>query len=904
MPKPWTTNEIRQTFLDFFKKHHHAIVASSSLVPSNDPTLLFVNAGMVQFKDVFLGVESRSYTRAATVQKCMRVSGKHNDLENVGPSPRHHTFFEMLGNFSFGDYFKKEAIPMAYDLMVNGYGLDPARLYYTIYPDDQESFDIWSKDLGINPDRIFRMEGNFWRMADVGPCGPNSEIIYDRGPEGCTCGDPNCSIELDNDCDRWLEVWNLVFMQFSQEASGEMTPLPKPGVDTGMGLERLVSVIQDKPDNYQTDLFTPIFEKLKALLGHTDEHFAEHLVGYRVIADHTRAATFLIADGVLPGNVGRDYVLRLILRRALRYGKMIGFTGPFIAEVARVVIEQMGGHYTELRERADFIIAALQREEAAFQQTLDRGIMLLDELIGDLRKRGSTVIPGERAFQLYSTFGFPYDLINDVAKEHGLTIDRQAYDRAMLEEKTRSKAASSFNVDTWIEHYRRMASELPTSEFLGYDYEHLREVPVQVLAIIDPETGERLEQGAEGSAIDLLLNRTPFYAESGGQVADTGVIETEYGRAIVEDVQKPIPNVIVHRARIVSGTIRRGENARATVDVERRWDVMRNHTATHLLHRALRTVLGEHAQQRGSLVAPGYLRFDFNHLQKLTDEELAAIEREVNEHILNDLPVGADETSLDEARQRGAMMLFGEKYGDTVRMVSIDDQPQAQRVYSRELCGGTHVRQTGQIGPMLITNEQSISQGVRRIVALTGHAAEEYIASQKQLLQAIGRQLGVQEPEKIKERVEQLQEERNQLARQLQALQSELLRKQLETALKDAQQVDNISVLAVQVNAGNVEQMREMSDWLRDKLGTAFVVLGAVLNGKVLLTAAATRDVVARGISAGKVVQQIAKIVGGSGGGRPDFAQAGGPDAPKLPEALAKVAALVEEQVGSASRVS
>ncbi len=898
MSVPKTSDEIRQAFLDFFEEMGHEIVESGPLVPVGNTTLLFTNAGMNQFADALLGLEKRSYSRAASAQKCMRVSGKHNDLENVGPSDRHHTFFEMLGNFSFGDYFKNEAIEYAWMFIRDVLKLSEERLWVTVHVSDDEAAELWKKYLA--PERILRFDkDNFWEMGDVGPCGPSSEIFYYNGPlEEQDASGVNVS-------DDYLEVWNLVFMQYDRAADGTLTPLPMQSIDTGMGLERISQVVQDVKSNYDTDLFLPILDRIQQILGDSDEQRAEKWIGYRVIADHGRAATFLIADGVLPGNEGRAYVLRLILRRALRYGKMIGFDGPFIAEVAKAVIEKMGPHYTELREREDFILEALRKEEAAFQRTLDRGLALLEELIAELREEGKRVIPGEEAFRLYDTYGFPYDLTKDIAEENDFVIDRAGYDRAMAQQKARSKEGGAFDVDRWTEHYRRLADELPESEFVGYDYGGMLEkVPVQVVAIVDPETGEQLDEAATGREVDLLLNRTPFYAESGGQVADTGIVVTEYGRALVEDVQKPIPSVVAHRATVVSGTIRRGENGIATVDVERRWDIMRNHTATHLLHRALRDVLGEHAQQRGSLVAPDYLRFDFNHLSKLTVEQLEQIEREVNEQVRTDLAVQAEVMPLEEAKEHGATMLFGEKYSDVVRVISLCDDTQPDvgaRPYSQELCGGTHLLRTGQVGTFLITGEQSTGQGVRRITAVTGRAAEELIREQRKLLRALSRLVGAQQPEQIEERIEKMQEEMAELDQQFQALQREMSRGQLDALLDRVEQVDGVEVLAARVTANSVDDMREMSDWLRDKLGTAFVVLGAEVNHRPLFVAAATPDVVERGGHAGKLVGQVAKVVGGGGGGRPDFAQAGGRDASNLVKALEVVPDLVQEQLTNGS---
>ncbi len=822
MSVPKTSDEIRQAFLDFFHEMGHEVVDSSSLVPAGNTTLLFTNAGMNQFADALLGLEKRPYNRATTAQKVMRVSGKHNDLENVGPSDRHHTFFEMLGNFSFGNYFKKEAIGFAWMFVTEVLQLDKTRLWVTVHTSDDEAAQLWTKH--VAPERILRFgKDNFWEMGDTGPCGPSSEIFYFIGPleEQKASG---VNVE-----DEYLEVWNLVFMQYDRSADGTLTPLPMQSIDTGMGLERISQVAQGVKSNYDTDLFLPILDRIQQLLGDTDEQRAEKWIGYRVIADHARAGTFLVSEGVLPGNEGRAYVLRLILRRALRYGKKIGFEGPFIAEVARAVIAKMGGHHSELRAREGFILEALSKEEAAFQRTLDRGLTLLDELMGGLREQGKAVIPGAEAFRLYDTFGFPYDLTKDIAEENDFSLDRAGFDQAMAEQRRRSREAGTFDVDQWAEQYRRMADDLPRTTFLGYDYGQLSETPVQIVAIIDPESGARLDEAATGSEVDLLLDRTPFYAESGGQVTDTGIVETEYGRALIEEVQKPILGILAHRATVVSGTLRRGEKARATVEAERRWDIMRNHTATHLLHRALRDILGEHAQQKGSLVAPDYLRFDFNHLDRVSEAQLAQIEQEVNRQVRADLEVRSEEMAIDEAKQRGATMLFGEKYGDQVRVVSLCEEGSrdAGAPYSQELCGGTHLLRTGQIGTFLITGEQSTGQGVRRITAVTGREAEAVIRAQRELLRTLSRRVGAQQPEQLAERIDKMQQEMAERDRQLAALQRELTRGQLDALLGRVEQVEGVQVLAARVEASSADTMREMSDWLRDKLGSAFIVLGA-----------------------------------------------------------------------------
>lgn len=889
MTTPRTSDEIRKAFLEYFNELNHEIVDSSSLVPAGNSTLLFTNAGMNQFTEALLGLEKRPYHRATTSQKVMRVSGKHNDLDNVGPSPRHHTFFEMLGNFSFGDYFKKEAIAFAWLFLTEVVGLDKNRLWVTVFREDDEAERFWRNH--IAPERILRFDEdeNFWQMGDTGPCGPCSEIFFYNGPLELQDGSKGVNVT-----DDYLEVWNLVFMQYDKAADGTLSPLPAQSIDTGMGLERITQVVQGVTNNYDTDIFIPILDRIQQLLGDSTAQRQEKYVGYRVIADHTRAVTHLIADGVLPGNEGRAYVLRLILRRALRYGKMIGFTGPFITEIAKAVIAKMGDHYTHLKKQEAFILEVLSREEAAFQRTLDRGLALLEEIMGKLRTEDKTVIPGSVAFTLYDTHGFPYDLTRDIATEQGFTIDRDGFDHAMAEQRARSRAGDTFDVNQWAESYRRLADQLPRTQFIGYDYNRLTGQSVQVQAIVDPATGQLLDEAATGSEVEFMLDITPFYAESGGQVADTGTLETEYGRALVTDVQKPVggTTIVAHRATVVSGTIRRGEKAIASIDVERRYDVMRNHTATHLLHKALHTHLGSHATQKGSLVAPDYLRFDFNNLDKVNDATLEAIEHEVNEAIRRDWDVAAQEMSLDEAKQQGAMMLFGEKYGDVVRLVSVGDDG-----YSRELCGGTHLRHTGQIGAFLITREESISAGVRRILAITGKGAEQTIRQQRATLRTIANRVGASQPEQIESRLDKLQQELDDTGKQLAHAQRQLAAGQTGDLLSQAQDVQGIKVLAVQVQASDTNALRDLADRLRDKLGSAVVVLAADMNGKSQLLAAVTPDVVQKGGHAGNLIRDLATRTGGKGGGRPDMAQAGVGDPAALATALSDVPALVAGQL-------
>ncbi|HBY96003.1 MAG TPA: alanine--tRNA ligase, partial [Chloroflexi bacterium] len=855
MSVPTTSDEIRQTFLDFFHELGHEIVPSSSLVPAGDPTLLFTNAGMNQFKDVFLGLEERPYTRAATAQKCMRVSGKHNDLENVGPSPRHHTFFEMLGNFSFGDYFKEQAIAYAWTLLTEVFKLQKERLWATIYEDDDEAFELWKKHIAEERILRFGKKDNFWEMGDTGPCGPSSEIHYYIGPL-----EEQRAEGVNSEDDNYVEVWNLVFMQFDRDASGVMTPLPKPSIDTGMGFERITMVMQGVESTYETDIFRPILARIQEVAGHRDAEREAHKVAYRVIADHIRAASFLVADGVVPGNEGRSYVLRLILRRAMRFGKRAGITRPFVHDVAEAVIERYGDHYTELRERRDFILQALGQEEERFQQTLETGLALLDELLDRLAAAEQRVVPGEEAFRLYDTYGFPYDLTRDVAEERGFTVDRSGFDRAMAEQKARARAAQKFDADSWIRTYRDL--ELPPTVFVGYEYDHLVDEPTQIVALI--RDGQRVESVGAGEDVEVILSRTPFYAEGGGQVADTGTIDTEYGRITIGDVRQPRGGLWVHFGTVAEGMVRQGEMARATVDVERRWNTMRNHTATHLLHRALRNVLGEHAEQRGSLVAPDYLRFDFAHLTAVTPQEIDHIQNQVNEHIRADHPVIWRVMPLEEALASGATALFGEKYGGSARVVSIEYEP-GPGAYSRELCGGTHVTRTGQIGPFIVTQEGSIASGIRRITALTGEGAESFIQEHLNAWRELATQLGTP-TDRLPERVGQLQQQLAQQEKTIKTLERRLAQQQLQALLGQAQHVDGFDLVAAQVEAPSNETLRELSLQLRDRLGSAVVVLGALIGDKPSIVATATPDVVARGVHAGALAREVAQRMGGGGG--------------------------------------
>ncbi len=877
---------IGRRFLRFFEERGHTVVPSASLVPAGDPTLLFTNAGMVQFKDVFLGLERRSYARAATLQRCMRVSGKHNDLEAVGPSPYHHTLFFMLGNFSFGDYFKREAIPYAWEFVTRDLGIVADRLVATVLTDDGESYGHW-RTLGLPESRIFRMgeDTNFWAMGPTGPCGPNSELHYDWGPERCTCGRPDCSVALDNGCQRWLEIWNLVFMQFDQNADGTRTPLPKPGVDTGMGLERIASVLQQAPTDYDTDLFVPIMDRTQALLGHTDAQRRDAIIPYRVIADHGRAATFLIADGVTPGNEGRAYVLRMILRRAIRFGRRAGFRAPFLGEIAKVAIDQFGQDSQGLTRQRDFIAKMIAAEEERFDQTLSSGLERLAELIGDIRARGEAVVPGADVFRLYDTFGFPIEMTRDVAAEAGLRLDETGFHQAMEEQRRRSRAVGGLSGDARAGEIGAESLEgLPATTFVGYTREAARATVVRLF-----KGGQPVAEAGGDDEVVLVLDRTPFYAEAGGQVGDTGTVTARGLRVEVADTRRVAPGITGHVGRVTRGRIREGAGVRAAVDSARRAHIKRNHTATHLLHQALQEALGEHAHQAGSLVAPDRLRFDFTHAAPLTAEERRQIERRVNEMVLAARPVRAVTMPLEQARRLGAKALFGEKYGEQVRVVTI-------KGYSRELCGGTHLANTGEIGSFVITSEGGVAAGIRRIEAVTGwgayertHAQEQTIVDLTGVLQTTPDGLGSR-VRRLLDQVRALERERKERGH---------LREDPIAALRTSVTVEDVPVTTERIDGATHEALRVAGDRLRGEQGRGVFVLGGVAGDRVNVIVMVTPDLHARGLRADALVRTVAGQLGGTGGGRADLAQGGGRDAERLDGALGSVADEVRRLVGA-----
>jgi len=893
--KQLTTNEIRQLWFDYFTELGHEQVESSNLVPNNDPTLLFANSGMVQFKDALLGLEKRPYNRAATAQKCLRVSGKHNDLENVGPSPRHHTFFEMLGNFSFGDYFKKEAIAWAWHFITEVLELPIERLWFSVYDDDDEAEKLWI-ETGAAPDRVLRFgkKDNWWSMGDTGPCGPCSEIHYYWGdldkqvPDGV------------NEDDEYLEIWNLVFVQYDQLASGELKPLAAPSVDTGAGLERIASILQGTDNNYDTDGFQAIMACIQTLSGESDVQRTEHLYRYRAIADHARAVTFLISDGVLPGNEGRSYVLRMILRRAARFGKLIGLEKPFLSEISQVVIEQMGHHYKDLPRKQEFIKQTIVAEEERFQRTLNAGLERLDALMDGLRTEKKMVIPGADAFFLWDTYGFPLDLTRDVVEENGFTIDEEAFAEALALQKEKSRADAKDTTGMDLTVYSNLLGNLKAAGTVGENgvthliYENLDEADSTIAGLI--QDGALVDEAHAGSEVQLVLPETPFYVQSGGQVSDTGEIyyfpkdlDEPVWTVTVHEMSRPIPGLIVHHGTVVSGTVKQGDPARAAIDTERRWDVMRNHTGTHVLHSALRRQLGDHVHQAGSLVAPERLRFDFTHGQPLSKEDLAEIERFANDVLLANFVVNTRSTSQKRAIEEGATALFGEKYGNEVRVVSFGEENDLQETpISMELCGGTHVESTAEIGSVRIVSEGSVAAGVRRIEVATGRAAADLIEQRFDVVAQIAELLN-SKPDDALTAVQQLQEQNRALQQELKHLRKKSAQDSTAELLGQAVEINGASVLAAQVDVEDVDTMRQMTDWFRDKLGSSVVLLGAVINEKPMLVAAVTDDLVARGMHAGNMVRDAAKIVGGGGGGRPNMAQAGGKDVSKLDDAVKSV---------------
>ena len=868
-----TSNELRQAFLAFFSERGHEVVASSPLVPGNDPTLLFTNAGMVQFKDVFLGDDKRKYNRAASSQRCVRAGGKHNDLENVGYTARHHTFFEMLGNFSFGDYFKEDAIKFAWEFLTEYLGLPEEKLWVTVYEEDDEAMDIWLKTMNVSRDRFSRLgaKNNFWAMGDTGPCGPCSEIFYDHGPD-VEGGPPGSA---DEDGDRYVEIWNLVFMQSERGEDGELAPLPKPSVDTGMGLERIAAVMQGVHSNYDIDLFANLISATAKILGVQNDGSSS----MNVIADHIRACSFLIVDGVLPGNEGRGYVLRRIIRRALRHGKKLGVDDMFFHKLVKPLCDEMGGAYPELEKAQAHVEKVLKTEEQRFVETLDQGMEMLENAVSSLDGKE---IPGDIVFKLYDTYGFPVDLTADIARERDLSVDQSGFEEHMEAQRNRARGASKFKAKVPIGSLP-LTGRGPEAETRFTGYEGTRGNSKVVLLFKDGVEVEKIKAGEEAA---LVLKETPYYAESGGQVGDTGVIDTDGGLFVVSDTQKSC-DTTVHFGKVKSGSVSVGGNAEARVDEDRRAAILLNHSATHLMHAALRKVLGDHVVQKGSLVAPDRLRFDFSHYEAVTNEELREIEDLVNEQIRNNVAAATDLMPYDDAVSSGAMALFGEKYDDEVRVLRFGD-------FSVELCGGTHVARAGDIGLFKITSESGVASGVRRIEAVTGKGALHWIDENQRLLNEVAallRSPSGQAPTKV----EQLIRRSKDLEKELATTRQKLLTGGA-AATEDIAVIAGVKVLAARIDGADAKTLRDAVDRYKDKLKTAVVVLGSVDDGKVRLAVGVTRDMTDR-IHAGDVIQPVAELVGGRGGGRPDFAQAGGTDPDALDKALAAVPGWVSERL-------
>jgi alanyl-tRNA synthetase len=873
-----TGNEIRESFLKYFESKGHTIVASSSLIPKDDPTLLFTNAGMVQFKNAFLGLENKGYTRAATCQKCARAGGKHNDLENVGVTARHHTFFEMLGNFSFGDYFKEEAIAWAWEYLIDVVKLPKEKLWITIYEDDNEAFEIWNKKMNVPAERIVRMgeKSNFWMMGETGPCGPCSEILYDQG-KGTGCGRPECDVHCD--CDRHLEIWNNVFTQFDRDESGKLTPLAKPSIDTGMGLERLTAVIQGKKSNYDTDLFTPIIRFVEKVAGLTYGQNAENDVSIRVIADHSRAVTFLIGDGINPSNEGRGYVLRRILRRAARHGKLLGINKPFLNESAQVVIDMMKGVYPDLVEKASFITKMILNEEQRFMETLDAGLRILNEETAELKKAGKSVLPGALVFKLYDTYGFPTDLTADIVKRDGFTLDNEGFESEMEQQRERARGAwKGSGEEAVAECYLKASSSGIITEFCGYEGVVKKRSKVAAIFI----NGQSMQNVQEGQNADIVLTTTPFYGESGGQAGDTGYLEGAKFNFRVSDTKKPVDKFIVHKGIVQKGKIKVGDSAQMIVDEERRKAIAANHSGTHILQAALKAVLGDHIKQSGSQVNAEGLRFDFTHFSKISDEEMKRIEEIANDMIRKNVEVKTEVCALEDALKTGATAVFDEKYGATVRIVKMGEM-------SMELCGGTHVKRTGDIGLIKVVHESAIAAGVRRIEAVTGREALAHIQKAEEELKRTAGLFKAGSLE-VYDRVERILKHTKELEKEIENLKGKLAAKDSGDLMNQIKEVGGVKVLAVEVNIADAKTLRDFGDKLRDKLESGVILLGSKAGEKAMLLCMVTKDLAGK-YHAGNIIKELAPLIGGSGGGRPDMAQAGGTQ----PENLGKVFPALEK---------
>ncbi len=874
-------DKVRTAFLQYFEQRSHRVVKSSPLVPYDDPTLLFTNAGMVQFKRVFLQEEAREYNRAASAQKCLRAGGKHNDMENVGRTARHHTFFEMLGNFSFGDYFKEGAIEMGWEFLIEHLHLTPERLWVSVFEDDDEAFAIWQERIGLPAERIVRMgeKDNFWTMGDTGPCGPCSEIIFDQGEE-VGCGSPACGVGCD--CDRFLELWNLVFMQYNREMNGLLTPLPKPSIDTGMGLERIAAVVQGVKSNYDTDLFQGIIRRVEEISGAAYGTDAGKDVSIRVIADHARAVTFLLADGVLPANEGRGYVLRRIIRRALRHGKLLGVPGPFLVPIVAKVVAVMGEAYPEITEGERHFTQILQREEERFSETLDNGLKVLQDEVEQLKANNKKVLPGDVAFKLYDTFGFPIDLTEDIVREKGMTIDLTGFERSMADQRKRAREAWKGEIGEGIPPiYQGVIADGVAAHFVGYD---AVQITSEVTRII--KDNQLVPSAGQGDEVEIITAQTPFYGEAGGQMGDQGAITGKGFLMEVRDTIRPLPDLIVHKGVIKEGKISVRDTVLLKVDGERRMATARNHTATHILQAALRKVVGGHINQAGSLVSPERLRFDFTHYEAIDPDTLERIESLVNQWVWADTPVVIEVMATEKAIEKGATALFGEKYGEEARVISLG-------AYSQELCGGSHVARTGEIGIFKIVSESGIAAGVRRIEALTGRGAFDHFRSVEQELKAVAQLLKAR-PGEVSSKVEKLLAGQRALEREIEAFRRRLATVQTGTG-PEVKEINGIKVVAFRVDDMDPKGLRDIGDGIKAKIGSGIIVLGSEKEGKGTLVAMVTQDFVDR-LRADELIRELTEIAGGRGGGNPFMAQAGGARAEKIDDCLKAVYGMVEKR--------
>ncbi len=874
--------ELRRAFLDFFIEREHTSVPSAPLIPQADPTLLFTNAGMNQFKTVFLGEDSRPYARATSIQKCMRAGGKHNDLENVGFTRRHHTLFEMLGNFSFGDYFKKDAIAFAWEFLTKVAGLPSEDLWVTVFREDQEAYNLWHKDMGVPETRLARLDekDNFWQMGDTGPCGPCSEILIDQG-EAFGCGRPTCAVGCE--CDRYLEIWNLVFMQFDRDSAGTLSPLPKPSIDTGMGLERLAAVTQGVSSNYDSDVFRPLLENIAKGTGHEYGKATDSDRSMRVIADHVRAMSFLITDGVLPSNEGRGYVLRRIMRRAARHGRMLGMEREFLYGLVPTLITQMGTIYPELLQMADTVAEVVQGEEGRFIGTLEQASPLLNQILQETKEQGKTQVSGDAVFKLYDTYGFPLDLVEDAAKEQGLTLDHAAYNQALNEQRERARKTAKFTQAASRADVVKAIEGFPVTQFVGYAQQQAQGT---LLAMIKDE--QLVSESKQGEDVEFLLDATPFYPEGGGQVGDHGTFVGPSARIRIYDTTKLAKGWFLHKGQVMEGQVRIDDHLTATVNSGLRADAARNHTATHLMHAALREVLGPHVKQHGSLVGPNRLRFDFSHFRGLGSRQIEDIENLVNEQIRQNTVVQSEEMGIQDALSRGALAFFGDKYGDQVRVVEIGE-------FSKELCGGTHCQHTGDVGLFRLLSEGGVAAGVRRIEALTGEGALQYEQKRDGEWRELAGLLKAS-PQEVIEKTKRLLTTLRETERALEQAKHKALDQQGAGQEASIREVNGIPILVQRIDGLNMQELRTLSDKIRNKVASGVLVLGSVLDDKVAMLVIVSKDQT-KALPAGKVVQHLAQFVGGSGGGRPDMAQAGGNQPENLDMALNKVYDFVAEQL-------